>query len=484
MNKFPPTSEQSAIIESAGKEKSIVISARAGCAKTDTGVRLAEAYPNKRFQFIVFNKKNAEEFRNKLPSNAIGSTCHSFCNRFIKKSKGFKLDTGGYKVFKIIFNDIDYNFKSEDLSKEDSIACRENLNSMKELIGLAKVYFIDPKESDMMFLIDHYGISFSLSLSQACSDAVRFLKESDDNTNEIDFNDMVRFPIINNSIRSSFDYFFLDEAQDNTPIRNELLRQMHKQGCSVICCGDEFQAIYGFAGADCDSMKRIQETINPIVLPLTTNFRCGSNIIKEAQKLVPDIKAWDKSPEGQVIYNNSKYFLDNVKSGDMVLSRMNRTIIPECFKLIKRGMRSQILGRDFAKMLIGMIKDFKATSIDDFYVKIDRWLERQLKNCKSDSTSEALNDRHECLKYFADNSDTVEEILTTIEDIFSDEKGVGVTFSTIHRSKGMEENNVFILDSANLLSSRPGEKPWMTQQNKNVKYVGVTRSRNNLIYIN
>lgn len=155
----------------------------------------------------------------------------------------------------------------------------------------------------------------------------------------IDFDDMVRFPIIRGSITPSFDYFFLDEAQDNTPIRNELLRQMKEKGCQVIAVGDEFQAIYGFAGADSDSMNKIQEAISPVVLPMTINFRCGKNIITKAQTIVPDIQAYERSIDGEVIYTDLEQFEKLFQPGDVALSRFNKVIIPICFKLIKQGKR-------------------------------------------------------------------------------------------------------------------------------------------------
>ena len=476
------TTEQSKAIDVVKTSPATQIRARAGSGKTWLGAKMAETYPRKRWQFIVFNKKNAEEFNLKLPSNATGSTAHSFCRKFIKNRP--KLDSSGNKVFRIIFKDIDYNFKQDGLTKEETLEIRENLNAMKDLVGLMKNSYVDPKVDDVIYLIDHFGIQFTLPIDQVCSDAIRFLKESDDITNEIDFNDMIRFPIISKQIKPSFDYFFLDEAQDNTPIRNEMLRQMKEAGCQVICVGDEFQAIYGFSGADSDSMSRIQEAIHPIILPLTVNFRCGKNIIKQAQTIVPDIQAWENSIDGEVLaLKDTDEFMKTFQYGDVALSRFNKIIIPICFRLIKSGKKATIQGRDFGSMLKGMVSAFKATSIDEFYTQLERWQERQLKHSKTDSATDAINDRFECLKFFADNCDTVEQIGEKIDLIFKEDQGEGFKLSTVHKSKGLEFRNTFILDNSNFMKTHPNMKSWEYQQLKNLYYVAMTRAKEKLIFV-
>lgn len=763
------TDEQDKIIATVKDSVSTGIEAKAGSGKTTLGAEAAKEYNRKRWQFIVFNKKNAEEFARKLPSNASGLTAHSFCNKFIGSPRP-QLDSSGGKMFKIIFSNPDYNFKTDGLSKEDQLKTREDLNEMKKLVSLLKNSFIDPQVADAAYLIDHYGMTFNVSPEQACSDAVDFVRQSDANRMVIDFDDMVRFPIIGNRIKPSFDYFFLDEAQDNTPIRNELLRQMKEKGVQVIFCGDrcqptgtkilslkqkgnahsfaktkeiniedlkvgdkvisycerdcafvgerkvtgitkrpysgrlivattEFgdiskytpnhhcfanfealrnkyiiyimrcgsryrigkskfsyetstsvtstgvvsraraegadafwilaaydseceallmeqaisgkygitqlrfqnnscvinsewleqaweyigdnserakaclesfgrdinyplyeskkhkyfslkrpivvyasnlmagvkmapykkdaahlgkhqwrqiniseeqyvgfvysltvekdhmyvadglvthncQAIYGFAGADCDSMDKIQAAINPIILPLTINFRCGKNIITEAQKIVPEIKAFDGAIDGEVIQGMTMDDFERIfQYGDCALSRLNRVIIPICFRLIKKGLKATIAGRDFGAMLKNMVRDFKCTSIEEFYSAIERWQERQLKYAKSDQATEAINDRYDCLKFFADNSDTVEQIITRIDKIFDDSQGEGFKLSTSHRSKGMEWDNVYILDSTNFMKTHPNMQSWEVQQLRNLYYVSITRAKKKLGFV-
>ena len=66
-------------------------------------------------------------------------------------------------------------------------------------------------------------------------------------------------------------------------------------------------SIYGFAGADSQSIpnlrKRLEATERGLTrIPLTVTRRCGKAIVREANKIVPDFQAHESNPEGRVSY--------------------------------------------------------------------------------------------------------------------------------------------------------------------------------------
>ena len=57
---------------------------------------------------------------------------------------------------------------------------------------------------------------------------------------------------------------------------------------------------------------------------------------------------------------------------------------------------------------------------------------------------------------------------------------------TIHRSKGLENNRVFFIDKFNkirLIPSKFADQEWELQQERNIEFVGITRAKSELIYI-
>ena len=54
--------------------------------------------------------------------------------------------------------------------------------------------------------------------------------------------------------------------------------------------------------------------------------------------------------------------------------------------------------------------------------------------------------------------------------------------STIHKAKGLEADNVFILNK-NLLPSKYVKQDWELEQEKNLEYVAITRTKKTLGFI-
>lgn len=66
-------------------------------------------------------------------------------------------------------------------------------------------------------------------------------------------------------------------------------------------------SIYGFAGADSESIVRMQQELSEtpggcVLLPLTVTRRCGKAIVAEANKIVADFEAHEANCEGKVLY--------------------------------------------------------------------------------------------------------------------------------------------------------------------------------------
>lgn len=77
-----------------------------------------------------------------------------------------------------------------------------------------------------------------------------------------------------------------------------------------------------------------------------------------------------------------------------------------------------------------------------------------------------------------------------MEDIFKklyayvNEKENPITISTIHTAKGLEQKRVFIINYSDLPLTHPEHKDWEKTQEVNLKYVAVTRAKEELFLVN
>jgi hypothetical protein len=75
-----------------------------------------------------------------------------------------------------------------------------------------------------------------------------------------------------------------------------------------------------------------------------------------------------------------------------------------------------------------------------------------------------------------------DELIRKIDTIFTDNDKDGVCLSTIHKAKGLEADNVFIL-CPSLMPSKYAKKEWEKTAEENLIYVAITRAKKTLNYI-
>ena len=101
---------------------------------------------------------------------------------------------------------------------------------------------------------------------------------------------------------------------------------------------------------------------------------------------------------------------------------------------------------------------------------IFEWEEAKLVKSRSPSK---VHDQADCLRIFANQGATLSDAIAYADHILS--VAGPVKLLTIHKSKGLEWNHVFILDQ---------ELIGDDQQDKNLRYVAITRAKQTLTYIN
>jgi hypothetical protein len=94
---------------------------------------------------------------------------------------------------------------------------------------------------------------------------------------------------------------------------------------------------------------------------------------------------------------------------------------------------------------------------------------------------QVMTDRIMTLEVLCVNCETGFDLVDKLEKIFSDNSD-GICLSTIHKSKGLEADRVFIIHE-DLMPSKHAVKDWEKEQEKNLMYVAYTRAKSVLGFI-
>jgi superfamily I DNA/RNA helicase len=309
-------------------------------------------------------------------------------------------------------------------------------------------------------------------------DAMRLL--ADPNRKIIDYDDQIWLPVYHGLRVAQYDVVYVDEAQDLSPAKFALARMAVKPGGVLVIVGDDRQAIYGFAGADPNSLPAIIEETQAKVLPLTVTYRCPKAVVALAQGLVGDYTAHESAPEGLVSRIAEGEILARLVPGDTVVSRSNAPIVSLCLRLLASGMSAKVLGKnDVAEAIKKLVLKSKAREVSDLLSWVSDWSEREMaKLVKAGKNCDVVADKRDCVFALAEGVFSVDELIARIDRLFTDAiEGRVVLLTSTHKAKGLEWDRVFLLQDTYRAdcSSDP--------QEANLLYVGITRAKRELVLV-
>jgi DNA helicase II / ATP-dependent DNA helicase PcrA len=88
----------------------------------------------------------------------------------------------------------------------------------------------------------------------------------------------------------------------------------------------------------------------------------------------------------------------------------------------------------------------------------------------------ALEDKRDCISIFVSKATTVGGIIEEIKRVFDGNDKGEIMLSTVHKAKGLEADNVYILATERM------PHPLGGQEENNIAYVAITRAKNNLFF--
>ena len=465
---FEPTPEQAAILSAAqSATDNLIIEARAGAAKTTTLVMLAEALAPLEIRCVAFNKKIADELNQRLPQNAQAATMNSLGHRAWGRFLGRRLKLEKSKTYSLLSDEV------RRLRDEDQEAARESFSFILQAVRQSKSSGFITKHPHAKPLISREDFFLGLEeeptpLEEELILAV--IKKSLDQALQgiIDFDDQLLcsalFPV-------SFEpapLTLVDEAQDLSVIQHLMLRKMCR-GKRLIAVGDPFQAIYGFRGADEDSMQSLASMFDMKTHYLTLTFRCPSEIVAEAQWRAPDMTSAAKH-SGEV-QTWAAWNADMIPDNAAILCRNNAPLFRMALNLIRAGRYPELLGNDVLAGMIKLLRSFgdMTMSQSSAMERAAAWRDSKEKKVRGKA---ALEDRYQCLLLLLEQGPVLGDAIAYAESL-AKSKG-RIKLMTVHKSKGLEFDTVFILDQQLM---RP------KGQDLNLRYVAQTRAQRQLIYI-
>ena len=309
------------------------------------------------------------------------------------------------------------------------------------------------------------------------------------------YTDMIYLPIVDNVPTNTFDYVFIDECQDLNSCQRELMWKAIKPSTGrFIAVGDPRQAIYGFAGADHNSYNKLINLPNVEQLPLSYTYRCGSNIVDMVKNINPDIIAHESTGRGVILMDCS---YKDIKDGDMVLCRQTFPLVKLCIKFLSQGKKSYIIGSDIgkslSKMIMSQINEGDEITMDEIFGKLYLDLDERINRLMSEhniNRQDAEDDDYIVLykekilviESIGSDEENPYVVISKIDKIFSDDRKVGIVLSTVHKSKGLESDKVFIIHPELMPSSRAKSDLEILQE-ENLKYVAYTRAKGVLGFV-
>ena len=294
----------------------------------------------------------------------------------------------------------------------------------------------------------------------------------------------------------------IDEAQDIDEDEYNLIKAliMRNPDIKIIAVGDDDQNIFEFRGSDSKYLQSIINDFNATKYEMVDNYRSKQRIVDFSNLFAKTIRTRIKT---QNIRSTSKE-----RGYVSITEHVSEDLeYPVCNDLLSRKLSGTTailtITNESALKIVGMLVkkgiDAKLIQSDDninLYNLVEfRYFLKEISKCNSPVVDDdSWNKAKYNLKTYFKNSNIFDKVITVIEAFENENvhkyKNDFITFisessfsdfekfasnqiivSTIHKSKGREYDNVFMLLDSNVHN---------TDEQKRKMYVGMTRAKSNL----
>ena len=485
MEKMELTKEQCDIINSTGDIK---INAVAGSGKTTTIIEYAAARPKQsKILYLAFNKsvklEAVRKFSEKGLYNVKVETAHSLAYRHIVYNLSYKVKANGYNTNEIVEL---LKLRSTGEKHTEYIVA----NHIKKFIA----YFCNSdkqKVQELNYLdvvSDKKARAFVTKYYDYIENQTRSLLGKM-NSGEIEIiHDFYLKKFQLSGPELEYDYILFDEGQDASPA---MLDVFFRQDAVKVVVGDTHQQIYSWRYAVNSLEKAGFKTFQ-----LSTSFRFGQNIANLAVEVLK-YKKHIKDLHKAVITGKGAFSGLKTKA---ILARTNLGLLLKAIKFVTE--RRNVKNIYFEGNINSYTYADEGTSLYDVL---------NLYNGKNhlikDSLLKSMKDISELNDYIEKTEDVQLGMMVSIvseygnripgiiniikkKHLDNDDRGKAeIIFSTVHRCKGMEYDEVHLVNDfmnevklEKLTKDKPAEELNPTKLNEeiNLLYVAITRAKNSI----
>ncbi len=480
------TDEQQQIISTSGDLK---VNAVAGSGKTSTMIAYAASLPaSTRILYLAFNRsvkmEAAERFKSERLKNVRVETAHSLAYRRVVHYHGYKVRTTGYKSHELVpllgiragSEPLLEYILANHIMRLVAMFCNSTANEVNELDYLSTI----ADEQSRTFASQHRGTIYQL--------ARIFLAKMNAGDIEIthDFY-LKKFQLSRPQL--PFDVILFDEGQDASAVMLDIFMQ---QSCTKVIVGDTHQQIYAWRFA----VNSLQKTSFP-TLHLSRSFRFGT----EVASLAKHVLGWKKhiQKETEVLVEGVANHDNQAVSSRATIARTNLGLLLRAIDFIEKHPRKKLwfegnvhsytyadegaslydilnlYNEEFRRIRDPLIKNMK--SLEDLEEYIDKTGDVQL-SMMLEIVTEYGNRIPGLIRQLKDQQVTPDD-RDTADRIFS----------TVHRCKGMEYDDVYLvndfmteerlLDTIEEYGETNIDRERLNEE-INLVYVAVTRARKKL----
>ena len=217
---------------------------------------------------------------------------------------------------------------------EDQDFSRELKWQEESIVGMLTSFYFLLKSKDMSLeeILRRASIGPDrITIKKVVTPFIEAYRRMEEERHEIDFTDTIlrATALCNNGHRPDYDYILVDEFQDISLDRYHFLQALRKEKpqTKLFCVGDDWQSIYRFAGSDMALFKHFDEYFGYTKKCLMeTTYRFGEPAIRKSSKFIL------ANPEQAV--KHVRPFLADSETSIEFISTQDRTDIVEKVKLI------------------------------------------------------------------------------------------------------------------------------------------------------